>query len=89
MSFCKNGEDLDIAFELTDDLEGKALFPHVLVKNAECHLNFGSQVCNVTYKKLRKPLDKQNMVMCYSLLLYLCLSVTNDFPAQYRMKAPS
>lgn len=44
VSFSKNGEDLGAAFELTEDLEGKALYPHVLVKNAEFSVNFGSQV---------------------------------------------
>lgn len=43
VSFSKNGEDLGAAFELTEDLEDKALFPHVLVKNAEFTVNFGSQ----------------------------------------------
>ncbi|XP_073231333.1 uncharacterized protein [Porites lutea] len=43
VSFSKNGEDLGAAFELTEDLEGKALYPHVLVKNAEFSVNFGSQ----------------------------------------------
>jgi len=44
ISFSKNGEDLGIAFELTEDLEGKALYPHILIKNAEFNVNFGSQV---------------------------------------------
>ena len=44
ISFSKNGEDLEIAFELTEDLEGKALHPHILIKNAEFSVNFGSQV---------------------------------------------
>ena len=44
VSFSKNGEDLGAAFELTEDLEGKALYPHVLVRNAEFSVNFGSQV---------------------------------------------
>lgn len=44
VSFSKNGEDLGAAFELTEDLEGKELYPHVLVKNAEFSVNFGSQV---------------------------------------------
>ena len=48
LSFSKNGEDLGVAFELTEDLEDKALFPHVLIKNAEFTVNFGSQVtCSV------------------------------------------
>ena len=44
ISFSKNGEDLGVAFELTEELEGRALFPHVLIKNAELSVNFGSQV---------------------------------------------
>ncbi|KAJ7382761.1 hypothetical protein OS493_033047 [Desmophyllum pertusum] len=43
ISFSKNGEDLEVAFELTEDLEEKALHPHILVKNAEFSVNFGSQ----------------------------------------------
>ena len=44
ISFSKNGEDLGEAYELTDGLEDKALYPHVLIKNAEFSVNFGSQV---------------------------------------------
>lgn len=44
ISFSKNGEDLGVAFELTEDLEGKALHPNILIKNAEFSVNFGSQV---------------------------------------------
>ena len=44
ISFSKNGEDVEVAFELTEDLEGKALHPHILIKNAEFSVNFGSQV---------------------------------------------
>ncbi|XP_020617210.1 heterogeneous nuclear ribonucleoprotein U-like protein 1 isoform X2 [Orbicella faveolata] len=43
ISFSKNGEDLGVAFELTEDLEDKALHPHILIKNAEFSVNFGSQ----------------------------------------------
>lgn len=43
ISFSKNGEDLGVAYELTDSLEEKALYPHVLIKNAEFSVNFGSQ----------------------------------------------
>ena len=52
VSFSKNGEDLGAAFELTEDLEGKALYPHVLVKNAEFSVNFGSQV--IIYHNLKQ-----------------------------------
>ena len=44
VSFSKNGEDMGVAFEFTEDLKDKALFPHVVVKNAEFTVNFGSQV---------------------------------------------
>ena len=45
IAFSKNGEDLETAFTLTgEELEGKALFPHIVVKNAECCLNFGATV---------------------------------------------
>ena len=58
VSFSKNGEDLGAAFELTEDLEDKALFPHVLVKNAEFTVNFGSQVCMPNLiEKQHYPLD--------------------------------
>lgn len=54
VSFTKNGEDLGVAFELTEDLEDNALFPHVLIKNAEFTVNFGSQVqlCDIIFKKV-------------------------------------
>ena len=51
ISFSKNGEDLGVAFELTEDLEDKALHPHILLKNAEFCVNFGSQVRNSIDKK--------------------------------------
>ncbi|KAK3736633.1 hypothetical protein QZH41_017018 [Actinostola sp. cb2023] len=43
ISFSKNGEDAVEAFELPEDIQDKALYPHVLLKNTECSLNFGSQ----------------------------------------------
>lgn len=54
VSFTKNGEDLGVAFELTEDLEDNALFPHVLIKNAEFTVNFGSQVqlSDIIFKKV-------------------------------------
>jgi len=44
ISFSKNGEDVGDAFELPEDVQGKALFPHIYLKNSECSFNFGSQV---------------------------------------------
>ena len=44
VSFTKNGEDMGVAFEFTEELGNQALFPHVLIKNAEFMVNFGSQV---------------------------------------------
>ena len=44
VSFTKNGEDMGVAFEFTEELSNQALFPHVLIKNAEFMVNFGSQV---------------------------------------------
>ncbi|XP_001625157.3 heterogeneous nuclear ribonucleoprotein U isoform X2 [Nematostella vectensis] len=43
ISFSKNGEDLGSAFDLPEDAQGKALFPHVMIKNIDCSLNFGTQ----------------------------------------------
>ncbi|XP_015759797.1 PREDICTED: heterogeneous nuclear ribonucleoprotein U-like protein 1, partial [Acropora digitifera] len=43
VSFTKNGEDMGLAFEFTEELSNQALFPHVLIKNAEFVVNFGSQ----------------------------------------------
>ncbi|XP_029206467.2 heterogeneous nuclear ribonucleoprotein U-like protein 1 isoform X2 [Acropora millepora] len=43
VSFTKNGEDMGVAFEFTEELSNQALFPHVLIKNAEFVVNFGSQ----------------------------------------------
>jgi len=40
--FSLNGEDQGDAFEIPkDDLEGKALFPHILAKNVKFEVNFG------------------------------------------------
>ena len=53
VSFTKNGEDMGVAFEFTEELSNQALFPHVLIKNAEFLVNFGSQV-TVLFSKLKK-----------------------------------
>lgn len=50
ISFSKNGEDVGEAFDLPEEVQGKALFPHIVIKNTECTLNFGSQVCNMINK---------------------------------------
>ncbi|XP_042299536.1 heterogeneous nuclear ribonucleoprotein U-like protein 1 [Sceloporus undulatus] len=44
MSFMKNGKWLGVAYRLRKDvLGGKALFPHVLVKNCAIEFNFGQR----------------------------------------------
>ena len=56
VSFTKNGEDMGVAFEFTEELSNQALFPHVLIKNAEFVVNFGSQV-TVLFPKLKKNIS--------------------------------
>lgn len=43
ISFSKNGEDLGPAFQIPGQVQGKALFPAVCLKNAELVINFGEQ----------------------------------------------
>jgi heterogeneous nuclear ribonucleoprotein U-like protein 1 len=45
LSFSKNGNDLGVCFEVEKEkLEDRALFPHILTKNTEYELNFGTKV---------------------------------------------
>ncbi|CAH1261466.1 HNRNPU [Branchiostoma lanceolatum] len=41
ISFTKNGEDQGDAFVIEEDMEDRALFPHVLCKNQSVEFNFG------------------------------------------------
>jgi ATP-dependent RNA helicase DDX1 len=41
ISFSKNGKDLGVAFEIPQELYARALFPAVVLKNAEMKFNFG------------------------------------------------
>ena len=42
ISFAKNGTFYDSAYEITEELKDKALFPHVATKNVQISVNFSS-----------------------------------------------
>ena len=44
ISYTKNGEDLGVAFTFSK-VDVPVLYPHILVKNTECKINCGAQVC--------------------------------------------
>uniref|UniRef100_A0A671RPM3 Heterogeneous nuclear ribonucleoprotein U-like protein 1 n=1 Tax=Sinocyclocheilus anshuiensis TaxID=1608454 RepID=A0A671RPM3_9TELE len=45
MAFSKNGKWLDVAFHVSkEELAGRALYPHILVKNCSVGFNFGQRV---------------------------------------------
>ncbi|RXN02909.1 heterogeneous nuclear ribonucleo U 1 [Labeo rohita] len=45
MAFSKNGKWLDVAFHISkEELAGRGLYPHVLVKNCSVEFNFGQRV---------------------------------------------
>ncbi|XP_016424374.1 heterogeneous nuclear ribonucleoprotein U-like protein 1 [Sinocyclocheilus rhinocerous] len=44
MAFSKNGKWLDVAFHVSkEELAGRALYPHILVKNCSVGFNFGQR----------------------------------------------
>eukprot|EP00794_Sanderia_malayensis_P017867 gene17867-19648_t len=43
VKYTKNGQDLGIAMSLSVNLCGKALFPHLFIKNMEVEVNFGAR----------------------------------------------
>ena len=44
MAFSKNGKWLDVAYRVSrEELAGRALIPHVLVKNSAIEFNFGQK----------------------------------------------
>ena len=43
ISYTLNGKDLGVAFTITDDLEGAALYPHLLTKNTAMEVNVGQK----------------------------------------------
>ena len=57
ISYTKNGEDLGVAFKLSkEELAEKVLFPHISIKNTECQINTGAQVC---YEKRMSASEKR------------------------------
>ena len=44
ISFSKNGQDHGVAFKLSENIQGKPLFPHVFTRNVALLVNFGAEV---------------------------------------------
>ena len=44
ISYTKNGKDLGVAFTISDNIQGEALYPHILTKNTSIEFNVGQKV---------------------------------------------
>jgi hypothetical protein len=60
-SYAKNGDDLGVCFQVEkSQIEGQAMFPHILTKNTSFEVNLGAQV-----RTFRATLYQQYITSCH------------------------
>jgi len=69
ISYSKNGQFLGTAFSVPSEFRGQGLFPHVVLLNVSCHLNFGQEDPKVYVHNEYKFIMNANIKDCTAGLM--------------------